>query len=129
MNTIFKFIFERLTDPLGLPINPIYEYMILGVIGLIAYGIAYCKVGEMYHSGLIDGITSGSFFHWFIRFILFLVMWFIVYSIIQLYYFVIANWEIILMIVGSIVGTAIICILAVIIMRSVKKHMALNSNV
>ena len=28
MSAIFKFMFERLTDPLGLPINALYEYII-----------------------------------------------------------------------------------------------------
>ena len=41
MNIIFKFMFERLTDPLGLPINALYEYIILAVIGVVAYKLAY----------------------------------------------------------------------------------------
>ena len=64
MSAIFKFLFERATDPLGLPINALYEYIILAVIDAIAYGIAYSKVGDMYHGGLISGRTEGSFFHW-----------------------------------------------------------------
>ena len=40
MSAIFKFLFERATDPLGLPINAFYEYIILAVIGAVAYGIA-----------------------------------------------------------------------------------------
>ena len=47
MSAIFKFLFERATDPLGLPINAFYEYIILAVIGAVAYGIAYSKVGDM----------------------------------------------------------------------------------
>lgn len=27
MSAIFKFLFERATDPLGLPINALYEYI------------------------------------------------------------------------------------------------------
>ena len=45
MSAIFKFLFERATDPLGLPINAFYEYIILAVIGAVAYGIAY-KIGR-----------------------------------------------------------------------------------
>ena len=41
MSAIFKFLFERATDPLGLPINALYEYIILAVIGAVAYGLAY----------------------------------------------------------------------------------------
>jgi len=120
MSVIFKFIFERATDPLGLPINPVYEYAILVVIGLIAYGIAYNKVGDMYHSGLIRGRTEGSFFHWLIRTFLFVVLWFAVYLAIQVYYFVIANWKIMLMIFGSVAGTAMLCVLAVSAIRLLK---------
>ena len=61
MSAIFKFLFERATDPLGLPINAFYEYIILAVIGAVAYGIAYSKVGDMYHGSLISGRTEGSF--------------------------------------------------------------------
>lgn len=35
MSIFFKFMFERLTDPLGLPINALYEYIILAVIGAV----------------------------------------------------------------------------------------------
>lgn len=121
-------MFERLTDPLGLPINPLYEYAILGVIGLIAYLIAYNKVGAMYHIGLINGRTAGSFFHWLIRGFLFLVMWLVVYAVIQGYFFVTANWQIILMIAGSLAGTALLCVLTVSAMRFVKKHKTVNGN-
>lgn len=128
MSAIFKFLFERATDPLGLPINPIYEYVILAVIGLVAYGIAYSKVGDMYHGGLISGRTEGSFFHWLIRLILFLGLWLLAYGAIQGYFFVTANWQIILMIAGSVAGAAMLCILAVATMRFVKKHRTVNGN-
>ena len=125
MNVIFKFMFERLTDPLGLPINALYEYTILAVIDLIAYGITYIKVGDMYHSGMISGRTEGSFFHWVIRAFLFILIWLGVFGIIQSYYFVTANWQIVLMIAGSVVGTAMFCILAVKAMRFAKKQMSM----
>lgn len=63
MSAIFKFIFERLTDPFGLPINSFYEYIILAIIGEISYSVSYRKVGDMYRGELIDGRTAGSFFH------------------------------------------------------------------
>lgn len=128
MSIIFKFMFERLTDPLGLPINPIYEYVILAVIGLVAYGLAYRKVGDMYHGGLISGRTEGSFFHWVIRAFLFVMLWLVAYGAIQGYYFVTANWQIVLMIAGSVAGAAMLCTLAVTAMRFVKKHRTVNGN-
>lgn len=128
MSAIFKFLFERATDPLGLPINALYEYIILAVIDAIAYGIAYSKVGDMYHGGLISGRTEGSFFHWVIRAFFFVVLWLVTYGAIQGYYFVTANWQIILMIAGSLAGAAMLCTLAVTAMRFFKKHRTVNCN-
>ncbi|MDE6036271.1 MAG: hypothetical protein K2G36_10225 [Ruminococcus sp.] len=119
---MYKFLFELVTSPLSLPIEWYYEYLILLVINEIAYHIAYAKVGNMYHSGLINGRKAGSFFHWLIRLILFFGMWFITHSAIQGYYFATENPEIILMIAGSITGVAIICVLAVSTIRFIKKH-------
>ena len=128
MSAIFKFLFERATDPLGLPINAFYEYIILAVIGAVAYGIAYSKVGDMYHGSLISGRTEGSFFHWLIRLILFVGLWLLAYGAIQGYYFVTANWQIILMIAGSVAGAAMLCTLTVTAMRFFKKHRTVNGN-
>lgn len=128
MSAIFKFLFERATDPLGLPINAFYEYIILAVIGAVAYGIAYSKVGDMYHGSLISGRTEGSFFHWLIRLILYVGLWLLAYGAIQGYYFVTANWQIILMIAGSVAGAAMLCTLAVTAMRFFKKHRTVNGN-
>ena len=128
MSAIFKFLFERATDPLGLPINAFYEYIILAVIGAVAYGIAYSKVGDMYHGSLISGRTEGSFFHWLIRLILCVGLWLLAYGAIQGYYFVTANWQIILMIAGSVAGEAMLCTLAVTAMRFFKKHRTVNGN-
>lgn len=128
MSAIFKFLFERATDPLGLPINAFYEYIILAVIGAVAYGIAYSKVGDMYYGSLISGRTEGSFFHWLIRLILFVGLWLLAYGAIQGYYFVTANWQIILMIAGSVAGAAMLCTLAVTAMRFFKKHRTVNGN-
>lgn len=128
MSTIFKFIFERVTDPLGLPIDLVYEYAILAVIELIAYGIAYNKVGDMYHNGFIHGRMEGSFFHWIIRGFLWVITWLATYGSIQIYYFIYANWKIILMIIGSVAGIVMLCIFAVTAMRFVRKHTTTNGN-
>jgi len=128
MSVIFKFMFERATDPLGLPINALYEYIILAVIGAVAYGIAYSKVGDMYHRGLISGRTEGSFFHWLIRLFLFVGLWLLAYGAIQGYYFITANWQIVLMVAGSVAGAAMLCTLAVTAMRFFKKHRTVNGN-
>jgi hypothetical protein len=88
---MFKFIFDLATEPLGLPIEWYYEWIILGVIGYIAYLIAYDKVGSLYRGDFISGRATGSFFHWIIRTIYFIVMWAITYGVIWIGKFVVAH--------------------------------------
>ena len=88
---MFKFIFDLATEPLGLPIEWYYEWLILAVIGYIAYLIAYEKVGSLYHGDFISGRAAGSFFHWIIRTIYFIVMWAITYGVIWIGKFVMAH--------------------------------------
>ena len=88
---MFKFIFDLATEPLGLPIEWYYEWSILGVIGYIAYLIAYNKVGSLYRGDFISGRATGSFFHWIIRTIYFIVMWAITYGVIWVGKFIVAH--------------------------------------
>ena len=88
---MFKNIFDLATEPLGLPIDWYYEWIILGVIGYVAYLIAYDKVGSLYHGDFISGRAAGSFFHWIIRTIYFIVMWAITYGVIWTGKFVMAH--------------------------------------
>ena len=55
---MFKFIFDLITEPLGLPIEWYYEWIILLVIGEIAYRVAYDNVGVLYQSGSISGRSA-----------------------------------------------------------------------
>ncbi len=88
---MFRFIFDLATEPLGLPIDWYYEWIILGVIGYIAYLIAYDKVESLYYGDFISGRAAGSFFHWIIRTIYFIVMWAITYGVIWTGKFVMAH--------------------------------------
>ena len=88
---MFKFIFDLATEPLGLPIDWYYEWIILGVIGYIAYLIAYDKVGSLYHGDFISGRAAESFLHWIIRTIYVIVMWAITYGVIWIGKFVMAH--------------------------------------
>ena len=118
---MFKFIFEILTDPLGLPIEWYWEYLILAVIGAIAYAVAYRCVGDMYSGGMIDGSISGSFFHWLIRLILFVALWAVTYGIIAAVKWLTDNWVLVLSILGSVVAVVGIVAIAAIIVRRRKK--------
>ena len=70
-----KQIFDILIDPLGLPINCILEYVILGVIGEIAYRKAYSYIGELYRRKIICGKTEGKIAHWVSRFLIYVPLW------------------------------------------------------
>lgn len=117
---MFKPIFEILIDPLGLPIEWYYEYIILAVIGIIAYRIAYSEVGGMYRSGLIDGKTSGSFFHWLIRLIIFAMLWAITYFVIWLGKIIKNNWKVVLLFTEISIGIAAILTLTIFIVKKYK---------
>lgn len=88
---MFKFIFDLATEPLGLPIEWYYEWIILLVIGEIAYHVAYDKVGDLYHSGSISGRSAGSFVHWIIRTAVFVAVWAVTYGVIWIGKFVMAH--------------------------------------
>lgn len=118
---MFKFLFDLLTNPLGLPIEWYNEYLILAAIGAVAYGIAYRFVGDMYHSGAIDGRTSGSFFHWLIRLILFAALWAVTYGVIVAVRWLAENWVMVLCILGGIVSVAGVAVAIAIFIRSRKK--------
>lgn len=105
---MFKFIFDLITDPLGLPIEWYYEWIILLVIGGIAYRVAYYKVGVLYHTGSISGKSAGSFFHWIIRTGVFVAMWAISYGMIWIGKFVMAHKVQVTIGIGSIVAVVIV---------------------
>ena len=105
---MFKFIFDLATEPLGLPIEWYYEWIILAVIGWIAYLIAYDKVGSLYSGDFISGRVAGSLFHWIIRTIYFVVMWAIAYGVIWVGKFVMTHKMQVIIGLCSIVTVAII---------------------
>ena len=66
-------IFDIATDPLGLPIPALWEYIILGVVGLVAFKIAW---------EVSPGGVGGSAIHWTVRLIAFVVIWAVLYGVI-----------------------------------------------
>ena len=105
---MFKLLFEFLTEPLGLPIEWYYEYIILAVVGFIAYIIAFRCVGSMYSEGFINSRGAGSFFHWLIRLIFFVVIWAVTYGVIAFVKWLCAYWIFVLCVLGGIVLLAAI---------------------
>lgn len=123
---MFKFIFNILTDPLGLPIEWYWEYLILAVIGAVTYAIAYRCVGDMYSGGMIRGRGTGSFFHWLIRLILFVVLWAVTCGIIVAIKWLIDNWILVLCIIGGVAAVAGIVTIIAIILRKRKNKAGLE---
>lgn len=66
-----KYIFEYLTDSFSLLDNPLDDWVIITIIGVIAYIIAYRSVGYLYRLDLIAGREAGHVLHWIIRLIVF----------------------------------------------------------
>lgn len=114
---MFKLLFEILTEPLGLPIEWYYEYVILAVVGFIAYIIAFRCVGSMYNEGFITSRGSGSFFHWLIRLIFFVIIWAVTYSVIAFVKWLCANWILVLSVLGGIVLLAVVITITIALIK------------
>lgn len=54
MGAILGFLYNFLTMPVGLPINPFYSWVIMAVIGVMAFWIAYGLLNQY----LIWGIKA-----------------------------------------------------------------------
>ena len=107
---MLKLLFTLLTDPLGLPINALWEYVILAVIGEIAYRIAW---------EASPGGFGGSTIHWVVRAIAFVIMWAITYAVIAVVKWIFAYWVLIVCILG--VALLIAGIVTIIILRKKKQ--------
>lgn len=98
---MYSIIFDILTDPLGLPINDLWEYLILAVIGKIAFSIGW----EASPGGIF-----GAIIHWIVRLLAFFALWAITYAVIVAAQWLIANWLmalIILVFVCLLLGTSL----------------------
>jgi hypothetical protein len=90
---MYKFLFKLLTDPLGLPVSLLWEYIILLIINEIAYKIAW-KASP--------GGRFGSEIHWAVRIPSFIIIWTITYCLICLVKWICSNWIFVLCILGAI---------------------------
>ena len=81
---MWKLIYEILVNPLGLPIEPLWEYIILLVASEIAHELAYWISP--------GGKVFGSLIYWISKLLVFVAVWAILYGIIAAIQFVIAHW-------------------------------------
>ena len=86
---MYKAIFELLKEPLGLPVSPLYEYLLLFILNEIAFQVSW---------NASPGGKWGSDIHWLVRVPTFIVMWIILYTVIFVGNWLLANW----ILVGSI---------------------------
>lgn len=84
---MYKFLFDYFTSSFSLFKDPINNYFAMAVVGIIAFLVAWNVVGKLYRSDIIEGRGIGSFLHWVIRFIVFIVIWFIFATVIR-----VINW-------------------------------------
>lgn len=82
---MLKWCFNFVTDQFTLFDNYLYNYMAMGIIGAIAFVIAYGLVGKLYDNDIIEGASIGSILHWIIRLIvctaLFLAVSFVIWLV------------------------------------------------
>lgn len=114
---MLKFIFNLITEPLGLPIAWYWEWLIMLVIGAIAFALAYGIVGIMYDNGEISGRSAGSICHWAIRIICFLVLLAIAYGIIAFVKWLFDNWIIVVSVLGGLILIGTIFAMIIIVHR------------
>ncbi len=82
---MLKALFQYLTDSYALLENPVDNYIIMGVVGIVAFLIAYRIVGWFYDEDIISGSRVGSILHWIIRFIVFVAIYYVVATVIRIY--------------------------------------------
>ena len=80
---MFKLLYTLFTSPLGLPIDPLWEYLILWCVGAITHEIAWQAS---------SGGSWGSLEYWFTKAVAFLVIWMPLYIIIMVVKFIIEYW-------------------------------------
>lgn len=102
-----KYLFEYLTDSFSLLESPLDDYVVMTIIGIIAYSIAYGLVGRLYKDDVIDSRGAGHVLHWIIRLIVFVIIFYLAATAIRIH-----NWFMNLpsykwWIIGLVIGVAI----------------------
>jgi putative membrane protein len=91
-----KMFFELLTSPLTISDNYFVNYIIIGLIGFVAFKVAFKIVGDI---GLFGEI--GSILHWIIRFVVFFLLWFVCCIVTKITNFIISHIVVILVLCCS----------------------------
>ena len=81
-----KLIYEYFTNSLALLDNPIDNWMVMSIIGVLAYLIAFKVVGKLYIFDVISGRLAGHILHWIIRLFTFVIIFCMTAVAIRIYY-------------------------------------------
>ena len=71
----------------------------------------------MYREGFISSRGAGSFFHWLIRLIFFVVIWAVTYGVIAFVKWLCANWILVLSVLGGIVLLAVVITITIALIK------------
>lgn len=109
---MLKLLFEFLTSSFSLSENPISNYIIVAVVGYIAFLMAYNIVGWFYYTDIIEGKGVGQILHWVIRLFIFVIIYLIAAVAIRIYKWVMGIpmyvwWVVMIIIIGIILIVAI----------------------
>ena len=109
---MLKLLFEFLTSSFSLSENPISNYIIMAVVGYIAFLMAYNIVGWFYYTDIIEGKGVGQILHWVIRLFIFVIIYLIAAVAIRIYKCVMGIpmyvwWVVMIIIIGIILIVAI----------------------
>ena len=109
---MLKLLFEFLTSSFSVSENPISNYIIMAVVGYIAFLMAYNIVGWFYYTDIIEGKGVGQILHWVIRLFIFVIIYLIAAVAIRIYKWVMGIpmyvwWVVMIIIIGIILIVAI----------------------
>ena len=118
MKVILKPIFEWLTGDFALFDNPLYNYIVMAVIGIIAFGVAFSLVGALYRAEHLSSRGAGSIIHWAIRLIVFVIIFYIFSALMWLVQHIIAApW----LSLGIFMGALVLIIGSIIAFKQIMK--------
>lgn len=107
-NIINKLLYEIIISPFGLPVNPILEYLLLAIIGIIAFRIAW---------DASPGGFFGSIIHYVVRTATFIIMWAVTRIIITVIKWIIANTIMTIVIGASVIVLVVLTVFIISFIR------------
>ena len=111
---MLKVIYKYYIESFSILDNPLYDCIILVLVGLATLYISYRMVGMLYCENIIVSRKIGSILHWGIRFIVFSVICFTLDKAVRLYKLIM---EIPKEVINLIIGTVVIVIVALAVVK------------